>query len=91
MTTTADHADDAPPPADPRQFVHLANNLIELLHAAERELEHDPPHVHLARRPDRADGEPGERPHSLGHGDALRAAKLDFCTPPVNMFHRFMC
>ena len=42
MTTTADHADDTPPPTDLRQFVHLANNLVELLHTAERELEHDP-------------------------------------------------
>jgi AraC family transcriptional regulator len=41
MTTTADHADDTPPPIDPRQFVHLANNLVELLHTARRELEHD--------------------------------------------------
>jgi AraC-like DNA-binding protein len=41
MTTTADHADDTPPPTDPRQFVHLANNLVELLHTAKRELEHD--------------------------------------------------
>jgi AraC family transcriptional regulator len=41
MTTTVDHADDTPPPTDPRQFVHLANNLVELLHTAKRELEHD--------------------------------------------------
>ncbi|WP_187436723.1 helix-turn-helix domain-containing protein [Bradyrhizobium rifense] len=41
MSTTADHADDIPPPIDARQFVPPANNLVELLRTAERELEPD--------------------------------------------------
>src|SRR4029077_18916587 len=34
MTTVVDQFDDTPSPADPRQFVHLANNLFELLQTA---------------------------------------------------------
>ena len=41
MTTAPDHIDDTPPPIDLRQFVHLANNLFELLQTAKRELERD--------------------------------------------------
>jgi hypothetical protein len=39
MTTAPDHIDDTPPPIDLRQFVHLANNLFELLQTAKRELD----------------------------------------------------
>ena len=31
MTTAADRFDDTPSPTDQQQFVHLANNLVELL------------------------------------------------------------
>src|ERR1700741_3021133 len=40
MTTIADQFDDTLSPADPR-FVHLANNLFELLQTAKRELDGD--------------------------------------------------
>jgi AraC family transcriptional regulator len=41
MTTAPDHIDDTPSPADLQRFVHLANNLFELLQTAKRELERD--------------------------------------------------
>jgi AraC family transcriptional regulator len=41
MTTAPDHVDDTPSPTDLQQFVHLANNLFELLQTAKRELERD--------------------------------------------------
>ena len=41
MTTAADHADDTLSPTNQQQFVHLANNLFELLQTAKRELERD--------------------------------------------------
>ena len=41
MTTAADRFDDTPSPTDQQQFVHLANNLVELLETAKRELERD--------------------------------------------------
>jgi AraC family transcriptional regulator len=41
MTTAPDHVDDTPSPTDLQRFVHLANNLFELLQTAKRELERD--------------------------------------------------
>ena len=41
MTMAADLFDDTPPPTDLPQFVHLANNMAELLETAKRELERD--------------------------------------------------
>jgi AraC family transcriptional regulator len=41
MTTAADQFDDTPSPTDPEQFVYLANNMVELLETARRELERD--------------------------------------------------
>ena len=41
MTRVADQLDDTPSPTDLAQFVSLANNMVELLHTAERELERD--------------------------------------------------
>jgi AraC-like DNA-binding protein len=41
MTTAADRFDDTPSPTDQQQFVHLANNLVELLETATREFERD--------------------------------------------------
>jgi len=41
MTTAADLSDDTPSPTDQQQFVYLANNLVELLETANRELERD--------------------------------------------------
>ena len=41
MTTALDQLDDAPSPTDLQQFVHLANNVFELLQTATRELERD--------------------------------------------------
>ena len=41
MTTAADQFDDTPSPTDLQQFVYLANNLVELLETAKRELERD--------------------------------------------------
>jgi AraC family transcriptional regulator len=41
MTTAADLFDDTPSPTDQQQFVYLANNLVELLETANRELERD--------------------------------------------------
>ena len=41
MTTAADQFDDTPSPTDLQQFVHLANNLFELLQTAKRELDGD--------------------------------------------------
>jgi len=41
MTTAADQFDDTPSPTDQQQFVDLANNLVELLETANRELECD--------------------------------------------------
>jgi AraC family transcriptional regulator len=42
MTTAPDdHVDNTPSPTDVRRFVHLANNLFELLQTAKRELEGD--------------------------------------------------
>ena len=41
MTTAGDHLDDTPSPTDLQQFVYLANNLVELLETAKRELERD--------------------------------------------------
>jgi len=41
MTTAADQFDDTPSPTDLQQFVYLANNMVELLETAKRELERD--------------------------------------------------
>src|SRR6266404_3346347 len=41
MMLAADLVDDTPPPTDLPQFVHLANNMAELLETAKRELERD--------------------------------------------------
>jgi AraC family transcriptional regulator len=41
MTTAADRFDDTPSPTDLQQFVDLANNVVELLETAMRELERD--------------------------------------------------
>jgi signal transduction histidine kinase len=41
MTTAADQHDDTPSPTEQQQFVYLANNLVELLETANRELERD--------------------------------------------------
>jgi AraC family transcriptional regulator len=41
MTTAADQFDDPPSPTNQQQFIHLANNVLELLVTAKRELEHD--------------------------------------------------
>jgi AraC-like DNA-binding protein len=41
MTTAPDHVDDTPSSTDLQRFVHLANNLFELLQTAKRELERD--------------------------------------------------
>ena len=41
MTTAADQFDDTPSPTDLQQFVYLANNMVELLETAKRELECD--------------------------------------------------
>jgi AraC family transcriptional regulator len=41
MTTAADQFDDTPSPTDQQQLVYLANNLVELLEKADRELERD--------------------------------------------------
>jgi AraC family transcriptional regulator len=41
MTTAPDHVENTPSPADLQRFVHLANNLFELLQTAKRELERD--------------------------------------------------
>src|SRR5712675_2437697 len=41
MTTDADQFDDTPPPTDLPQFVYLANNVVELLETAKRELKRD--------------------------------------------------
>jgi hypothetical protein len=41
MTTAADQFDDTLSPTDLRQFVYLANSLVELLETAKRELERD--------------------------------------------------
>src|SRR5258707_14864058 len=41
MTTAADQLDDTPSPTDLQQFVYLANNVVELLETAKRELERD--------------------------------------------------
>jgi AraC family transcriptional regulator len=41
MTTASDQFDDTPSPTDLQQFVYLANNLVELLETAKRELERD--------------------------------------------------
>jgi AraC family transcriptional regulator len=38
MTTAADQLDDTPSPTDLRHFVYMANNLVELLETAKREL-----------------------------------------------------
>jgi hypothetical protein len=38
MMTAADQLDDTPSPTDLRQFVYLANSLVELLETAKREL-----------------------------------------------------
>src|SRR5258706_10773063 len=41
MTTAAYQFDDTPSPTDLQQFVYLANNVVELLETAKRELERD--------------------------------------------------
>ena len=41
MTTAADQFDNTPSPTDLQQFVYLANNVVELLETAKRELERD--------------------------------------------------
>jgi AraC-like DNA-binding protein len=41
MTTAADQLDDTPSPTDRQQFVHLVNNVFELVETARRELERD--------------------------------------------------
>ena len=41
MTTAADQFDDTPSPTDLQQFVYLANDLVELLETAKRELDCD--------------------------------------------------
>src|SRR5258708_28723100 len=41
MTTAADQFDNTPSPTDLQQFVDLANNVVELLETAKRELELD--------------------------------------------------
>ena len=76
MTTTADHADDTPPPTDSRQFVHLANNLVELLHTAERELEHDhaTAKASLVTASSILQSEIERRSHTQGAGPAALAA-----------------
>src|SRR5262249_9716786 len=39
MTTDGDQFDDIPSPTAPQPFVYLANNVVELLETAKRELE----------------------------------------------------
>jgi AraC family transcriptional regulator len=41
MTTAADQFNDTPSPTDLQQFVYLANNVVELVETAKRELERD--------------------------------------------------
>jgi hypothetical protein len=41
MTTAADQLDDTPSPTDLRQFIYLANSLVELLETTKRELDSD--------------------------------------------------
>ena len=41
MTTAADQFDDTPSPTDLQQFVDLANNVLELVETAKREIERD--------------------------------------------------
>jgi AraC-like DNA-binding protein len=41
MTTAADQLDDTPAPTDLEQFAYMANNVVELVETAKRELERD--------------------------------------------------
>jgi AraC family transcriptional regulator len=41
MTTAGDQLNDTPSPTDRQQFVHLVNNVFELVETARRELERD--------------------------------------------------